>query len=91
MTSPSGQSYSAKLDGTEVPYKNKMSADHVGERRKKHLTPASAERGNLSESLCARLNVYAAAAGAACVGMLTAAAPVSGQVVYTPVHVVLGP
>lgn len=55
------------------------------------MRPASAERGNLSESLCTRLNVYAAAAGAACVGMLTAAAPVSGQVVYRPVHVVLGP
>lgn len=50
---------------------------------------ASANPTKLSESLSRRLNVYAATAGAACPGMLTAAQPASAQVVYTPAHVVL--
>lgn len=52
---------------------------------------ASANSGKLSDSLCQRLNVYAATAGAACVGMLSAAQPATAQVVYTPAHVVIEP
>ena len=52
--------------------------------------PTLANPDKLSESLCKRLNLYAATTGAACVGMLTVTPPASAQVVYTPAHIVIG-
>lgn len=42
----------------------------------------------IPSSLSVRLNAYAAAAGAAGVGLLALASPADAEVVYTPVHVV---
>ncbi len=45
----------------------------------------------LPEGVSRRLGVYAAAAGAACAGILGAPRSAAAQVVYTPAHVVIGP
>jgi hypothetical protein len=44
----------------------------------------------ISDSLQRKLSLYALAAGAAGVGVLTSSSPAEGEVVYTPVHQVLG-
>jgi len=53
-------------------------------------TSSSSEAGcQPSEHLNHRLNMYSIAAGAAGVGLLALAQPTTGEIVYTPAHVVL--
>jgi len=53
-------------------------------------TPQPRKTTSLSDSLHHQLNMYALAAGAAGVGVLTLSGPAQAKIVYTPAHVVLG-
>lgn len=54
------------------------------------LSPRQRKPSGVSESMNARLDMYALAAGAAGVGILALAQPAQAKVVYTPAHQVIG-
>ncbi len=53
-------------------------------------SPRRRKPAEVSESVNARLNMYALAAGAAGVGVLALARPAQAKIVYTPAHEVIG-
>ncbi len=54
-------------------------------------TPGPRKAANLSDSLHRQLNSYALVATASGVGMLALVQPADAKIIYTPVHVVIGP